>query len=524
MVKAKTGEMEKNRKYYLTTAIPYPNDRPHIGFFQEIVVTDCVARFRRLDGRRVWFLTGNDENSANIVDKAKEQGVTPQEFCDDMAAEYQRAWKELGISNDDFICTTEERHRAACHEIIKRMHEAGDVYKGKYEGWYCESCNNYFTEKELEDGLCPAHKSKPKFLSEENYFFGLSKYSDKLEKLIRENEDFIRPKARRNEVLGIIKEGLRDVSISRARTDWGTPFLPLDDEQVIYVWVDALINYISALGFGGDHQEKMKLYWPADLHIIGKDIIRFHCLLWPAMLMSAGLEVPQRIFVHGFMTLEGRKMSKTLGNFIYAEDVCKEFGADAVKYFLLREYSFGGDGDFSRKGLIARINSDLANDLGNLLNRSLNMMHKYFQGKIEDPGLKEGPQEQELRELALSILPAVRQAMDKMETNSALATIWTMVRRANKYVEEKAPWNLHKQGNAAELQQVMYYLLESLRFLAILVSPFMPRAAEAMWKQLALGQAWQEVDFSQLGEWGCSPSPHRVGKPEALFPRIESSE
>ncbi len=516
--------MERKGKFYITTAIPYPNDRPHIGFFQEIVTTDCLARFRRLAGDRVWFLTGNDENSPNILDRAKELGKSAVQFSDDMAEEYSRVWRELDISNDDFIRTTEPRHRAACCEMIKRMQESGDIYKGKYEGWYCESCNNYFTEKELEDDLCPAHKTKPKLLSEENYFFRLSNYQQRLEQYIKDHPDFIRPEVRRNEVLGVLKEGLRDVSISRARNDWGTPFMPLDDQQVIYVWVDALINYISALGFGGDDDGRMKELWPADLHIIGKDIIRFHCLIWPAMLWSSGLEIPRRIFAHGFMTLEGKKMSKTQGNFIYAEDICREFGADAVKYFLLREYSFSADGDFNRQSLINRINSDLANDLGNLLNRSLNMMHKYFQGEVKDPGLPEGAPEKELREMALQVLPRLVGAMEKLEFNVALETIWGLVRRANKYVEEKAPWNLSKQGATDELQQVMYYLLEVMRFIAVLITPFIPGTSEAMWRQLALKQDWSQVDFAMLKEWGGVPSPHTVGVPEQLFPRIESAE
>jgi methionyl-tRNA synthetase len=408
--------------------------------------------------------------------------------------------------------------------MIRRMQEAGDIYRGKYEGWYCESCNNYFTEKELEDELCPAHKTKPKLLSEENYFFRLSNYQERLERYISEHPEFIRPEVRRNEVLGILKEGLRDVSISRARSDWGTPFMPLDDKQVIYVWVDALINYISALGFGGEQDAKMKQFWPADLHIIGKDIIRFHCLIWPAMLWSAGLETPKQIFAHGFMTLEGKKMSKTQGNFVYAEDICKEFGVDAVKYFLLREYSFSADGDFNRQSLINRINSDLANDLGNLLNRSLNMMHKYFQGEIKDPGLPEGAPEKELREMALQVLPQVEAAVEKLEFNVALETIWGVVRRANKYVEEKAPWNLSKQGATDELQQAMYYLLEAMRFIVILITPFIPGAGEAMWGQLALKGKWSEANFAMLKDWGGTASPHTVGKAEVLFPRIEDKE
>lgn len=502
--------------FYVTTAIPYPNDRPHVGFMYEIVAADVVARSHRMRGEDVHFLTGLDENSQTILDKAKKMEMEPGTYCDQLADSYIKILKGIGISNDSFVRTTEERHHLACQSLWKRLESAGDIYKGHYEGWYCDSCNNYWEEKDLLDGNCPEHGTKPKRLKEDNYFFALSKWQERLEQFLADNPNFILPVSRRHEVEGILKEGLRDVSFSRANRNWGVP-VPGDSSQVMYVWADALVNYITDLGYGSGNA-KMK-YWPANIHFVGKDIIRFHCLIWPAMLMAAGLEAPRTIAVHGFLSFGGQKISKSAGNVIYAEDITKEFGVDPVRYYLMAETPYGQDGNFTREGLTGRYNADLANDLGNLLNRCQGMAQKYFGGKIPPAGSDALPGEKELIESANMAVTESLAKLDVFDFSGALVSILNPVKRANKMIEETAPWKRIKEGDAAGVGRLLHLLHETLRQTAVLLSPFMPNSSPRIWEGLGLDPS------SMPGYSGLSWNPTAEGltlpKPEALFPRIE---
>lgn len=490
----------------------------HLGHSYEMIGTDILARYMRLSGKDVFFLTGTDENSLNAEKKARSLGEEPQAYCDRMVEKIRAIWKALNISYDDFIRTTEERHKRAAQEFFRRVYNNGDIYKKSYEGWYCVSCEAFYVESDLVDGKCPNHGVKPDWIKEENYFFALSKYQDKLLEHIERNPNFIQPEVRKNEVVSFIKQGLRDFSISRASVKWGIP-TPIDPNQVIYVWFDALINYISGIGFP-DNLELFERYWPAELHIIGKDIIRFHCVYWPAMLMSAGLPLPKMVFGHGWILIKGEKMSKSRGLYVDPEAAVKEYGADPIRYHLIREVPFGKDGDFSWESFVERYNADLANDLGNLLNRTLAMVNRYCEGKIPFLGKLEGF-DIELKDLALSLLDKVDEKMKQLAFHEALEVIWQLIRRANKYIDQSQPWRLAKEKNLERLNTVLYNCLETLRFVSILLTPFIPESTDKIKIQMGLSQELSAQTLSDLREWGKIPSGVTLGKAEPIFPRLE---
>jgi methionyl-tRNA synthetase len=517
------GNTDKKR-YYITTAIDYPNGPPHIGHTLEKVAADVIARYHRLQGYDTYFSMGLDENSQHVVTAAEANNVDLVTWTETMDEAYRLAWSKMDISYDGWIRTTEERHFRASQEMIRRAQERGDIYKSIYSGWYCPNCNTFYQDEDLIDGRCPLHPSiVPEWIEEENYFFALLKYSDRLLAHINEHPDFIVPTVRQSEVLGMIRQGLRDFSVSRrvhqARKPWGVPF-PGDSEQVIYVWFDALTNYVTAAGFPDD-PTKFERYWPADAQVIGKDITRFHCLYWPAMLMSAGLPLPRQIAVHGFLTLEGERISKTTGNIVEPVDLVNEFGADAVRYYLLRNLSFASDEDFSRNGLIQRYNDELAKDLGNLLNRVVTMTNRYRGGQIPEPGPGGGLEQDLQRAAAEARLHAV-EALEAWEIGNALHSVWNFVRRTNQYLEQSGPWRLARQPEKeAQLNTVLYSAAEAMRLLAIYLAPFIPDASNRIMSQLGLG-AVDASAWVREGAWGSVPLASVVPGP-LLFPRIETT-
>ncbi|MCD6522027.1 methionine--tRNA ligase [Candidatus Calescamantes bacterium] len=501
-----------NKGYYITTAIAYVNSPPHIGFAYEVIGADIMARFQRLRGRETFFLTGSDEHSLNVYRKAKEANLSPQQYCDQMADLYIETWKKLGISYNRFIRTSSEEHKKAVNVLVDKLRKTPYVYRGKYAGWYCISCENFYSEKELIDGLCPIHKRKPEWVEEENYFFALSKFEDFLKELILENPEFIEPEERRNEVIGILKEGLRDVSISRKGTAWGIPFPGTDNERV-YVWVDALINYLSGIGYGWESSNFDK-FWPADIHIIGKDIIRFHCLLWPALLKAVGLPLPHKVFIHGFINLEGEKISSTRGNILSPEELLKEYPPDALRFYLFREIPFGQDGDFSLKNLKERYNRELANDWGNLFRRTVIMLDKYLEGKIPSRQGFEG-KDREIKSLSEKVFEKVTENMENLKFSQALIEIWKLVKRANQYVEENAPWKLYQIKDFKNLERVLYNTLEMIRVVAILLLPFLPFSSKKILEDLGVeGSSWEEAKI-----WGKLPPRRKVPVSPPIFPR-----
>lgn len=507
------------QKFYLTTAITYANARPHLGHAYEEIGTDALARWRRLHGDEVWFATGSDEHSANVESKAKELGITPLAYCDQMAEIFQSTWKSLNISYDRFIRTSEPVHHRASQEIVRRAQAAGDIYKGKYEGWYCRSCENYYQENELASGQCPVHGIRPVWLSEENYFFRLSRHQEALLRHVETHPEYIQPETRRNEILNLLKAGLKDISISRSGSAWGIPF-PGDSNQIIYVWFDALINYLSALGFP-DETERFAKFWPAEVHVIGKDITRFHAIIWGAMLLSAGLPLPQRIFGHGFIYLKGEKISKTRGNVLDPLDMAGAYGVDPFRYVLLSGNHFAADGNFSEAELIERYNSDLANDLGNLLNRTLTMAEKYFAGRVPDGEAGAGQIARVLPELAQGLYPAFSEAMRNFDFSLAAGRVMELVRRANKLIEETAPWMLAKENRLEALGAVMYQLLEVLRLSAVYLYPFMPRTTARILEQLGDSRPEAVPRFPGAAAWGGLAVGQQTRKAQPLFPRLE---
>lgn len=504
--------------FYITSAIPYVNAEPHVGTAYEILACDFVARYRRLRGDRVHFLTGTDEHSLNVARSSAELGVTPQEWVDRMVPKWQEVWRRLGVSNDDFIRTSEPRHAERVQRFVQLLYDRGEVYLGTYEGPYCVSCEEFKAESDLVDGNCRVHGIPVEYLEEENYFFPLSKYAEPLLRLYRERPEFVLPGFRRNEVVAFVEQGLRDLSISRSGSDWGIP-VPWDEGHVIYVWVDALLNYITAPGFGTD-EPLFQAVWPCDIHVIGKDIARFHAIIWPALLMAAGLEVPRTVFVHGFLTVGGEKMSKSRGTGVHPFELVDRFGIDSYRYYFMREIPFGQDGSYSVESITDRHNADLANGLGNLASRVLAMLGSNYGGRVPEP--VEGTAA-DLPEVIAGAVQAYDAHMLEIALQPALGAVWSIVDRANGYLVEKEPWALAKDPDRAqELAGVLYAAAETLRILAILIQPIMPGAAQRLWEQLGIGGEVADRRVPADVEWGRLPPGTSTSKGESLFPRVET--
>ncbi len=509
------------KKYYITTAIAYTSRKPHIGNSYEIVMTDAIARYKRMQGYDVFFLTGTDEHGQKIEEYAKKSGVTPKEYVDKVAGEIKETCDLLNTTYDHFIRTTDDYHEKAVQKIFKKLYDQGDIYKGCYEGMYCTPCESFWTESQLVDGKCPDCGREVKKAKEEAYFFRMSKYQKQLEKYIEDNPDFIFPEQRKNEMVNnFIKPGLQDLCVSRTSFKWGIP-VDFDPDHVVYVWIDALSNYITALGYSPDGSgDNYKKYWPADVHIIGKDILRFHTIYWPIMLMALGEPLPKQVFAHPWLLFGSDKMSKSRGNVIYAEDLVKLIGVDAVRYYLLSEMPYVSDGSITYETVFERYNSDLANTLGNLVNRTVAMSNKYFDGQVMAPTAQE-PLDEQLKDAALAAVENVDKLLSKYRVSDALEAILSLARRSNKYIDETAPWVLAKDEDKKErLGTVLYNLLESIRFIAILVSPFMPETAEKIFKQINT----QVTSYDSLKEFGGLKAGEKVGTAEPLFSRLDSEK
>ncbi|ADR18832.1 methionine--tRNA ligase [Calditerrivibrio nitroreducens] len=506
--------------FYVTTPIYYVNDVPHIGHAYTTVAADVISRYKRLSGYDVFFLTGTDEHGQKIEMAAEKQGITPKQLADKVVERFKNLWIKLNISYDKFIRTTDDYHKKSVQYIFKKMMDNGDIYQGEYEGWYCTPCETYWTETQLLDGnCCPSCRRETTRLKEPSYFFKMSKYQDALLKHIEENPDFIKPASRRNEIISFIKEGLRDLSVSRVSFKWGVQ-VPDDPKHVIYVWIDALTNYISALGYPNE-DDLFGKYWPADFHIVGKDILRFHTVYWPTMLMSIGVPLPKSVFAHGWWTVEGQKMSKSLGNAIDPNWLVDKFGVDQIRYFLMREVPFGLDGDFSFKALIHRINGDLSNDLGNLLNRTLGMLNRYFDGVVQ-PYVVGDPEDDRIAELIVSTFKEMDKNLQDLAFNKALGTIWELVSALNKFIDTMAPWNLAKDPSKRDrLGSVLYVVLDGIRALSLMLYPFMPNTAIEMRRQLNTKREIYKSTFEELCKVRVLESGQKIGEVKQLFPRID---
>jgi len=518
-------------KFYVTTPIYYVNDVPHIGHAYTTIAADVAARFHRLAGWDVFFATGTDEHGVNIERVAKANGVAPQEWADKISQSFRVLWGQLNVDCDGFIRTTEPRHARVVQRIFARLHEKGDIYKGTYEGWYCTSCESFYPESELgPNSTCPIHTTRPvEWNAEACYLFRLSKYQDWILDRLERHPGFVEPTAQRNEALSFVRSGLRDIAVSRSTFKWGVP-LPFDPQQVAYVWIDALLNYITVVGFGDD-DALFRRYWPADVHLVGRDILRFHAVIWPVVLHAAGLEPPGQIFAHGFLTFGGQKFSKSLGIILDPVAVCRELAqasgaelgvaVDALRYFLLREIPFGADGDFNQPALIGRFNADLANDYGNLLNRTLPLVARDFGGVLPAPGLSEGT-DRALKDMAPEVVQAAFEQVRRLNFSQALIEIWRLLAAANKYIDEEAPWNAKRQGRAGRAGTILYNTLEALRIATILLSPFLPTAAQRVWDQLGVPDPLSSQRLDDARRWGGLPrgTPVRPGDP--IFPRIEA--